>query len=263
MDFKIKGKIAFVAGGSQGMGAAAASMLAAEGCRVAIVARDQGRIDTAVANIRSDGGEVLGVSADLSTAEGIDHAVNAVRMAFGPPEIVVAQTNDMTHGNFFDVTEEDFARVFQVLTISFSALARAVVPDMKRAGWGRIVHIGSLAAKEPPRQLQHIVHSTVRASTAALVKSLADEVARFGITVNTVAPGYIMTETMRTYFETKYGVLDGTVAEWVESTREIPAARHGTTEEIAGVIAFLCSRQAGYVNGEWIAVDGALHQSAM
>ncbi|MES2176204.1 MAG: SDR family oxidoreductase [Pseudomonadota bacterium] len=263
MDFRIKGKVAFVAGGSQGMGAAAATMLAAEGCRVAIVARDQGRIDAAVAAIRAQHGEVVGISADLSTAAGVANAVDAVREAFGPPEIVVAQTNDMTHGNFFDVTEEDFARVFQVLTVSFSALARAVLPDMKKAGWGRIVHIGSLAAKEPPRQLQHIVHSTVRASTAALIKSLADEVARFGVTINTVAPGYILTDTMRAYFETKYGVLDGTVSEWVESTRDIPAERHGTTEEIASVIAFLCSQQAGYVNGEWIAVDGALHQSAM
>ncbi len=263
MDFRIKGKVAFVAGGSQGMGAAAASMLAAEGCRVAIVARDQARIDAAVAAIRAQHGEAIGVSADLATAEGVAFAVDAVRNAFGPPEIVVAQTNDMTHGDFFDVTEDDFARVFQVLTISFAALARAVLPDMKKAGWGRIVHIGSLAAKEPPRELQHIVHSTVRASTATLIKSLADEVARFGVTVNTVAPGYILTDTMRAYFETKYGVLDGTVSEWVETTRGVPAERHGSTEEIASVIAFLCSQQAGYVNGEWIAVDGALHHSAM
>lgn len=263
MDFRIKGKVAFVAGGSQGMGAAAASMLADEGCRVAIVARDQGRIDAAVATIRAQHGEAIGVSADLATAEGVAYALDVVRDALGSPEIVVAQTNDMTHGNFVDVTEEDFARVFQVLTVSFSALARAVLPDMKKAGWGRIVHIGSLAAKEPPRHFQHIVHSAVRASTAALIKSLADEVARFGVTVNTVAPGYILTDTMRAYFETKYGVLDGTVSEWVEATRGIPAERHGTTEEISSVIAFLCSQQAGYVNGEWIAVDGALHQSAM
>ncbi|MAV31751.1 MAG: short-chain dehydrogenase [Cycloclasticus sp.] len=263
MDFRIKGRVAFVAGGSQGMGAAAAEMLAAEGCRVAVVARDQGRIDAAVKTIREAGGEAMGISADLATEAGIAAAVAEVKASFGAPEIVVAQTNDMTHGNFFDVTEADFSRVFQVLTMSFSALARAVIPDMKQAGWGRIVHIGSLAAKEPPKELHHIVHSTVRAATSALIKSLADEVARYEITINTVAPGYIMTDTMRQYFEEKYGVLDGTVAEWVETTRGIPAQRHGTTEEISSLITYLCSQQAGYINGEWISVDGALHQSVM
>lgn len=108
MDLKINGRVAFVAGGSQGMGAEVGSMLAAEGCRVAIVARDPGRIDRAVEAIRASGGTAIGVSADLATEEGVADAVDSVRRALGSPEIVVAQTNDMTHGNFFDVTEEDF-----------------------------------------------------------------------------------------------------------------------------------------------------------
>jgi 3-oxoacyl-[acyl-carrier protein] reductase len=263
VDLNISGKVAFVAGGSQGMGAEVASMLAAEGCRVAIVARDPTRIDRAVEAIRTSGGTAIGVSADLATEEGVARAVDFVRKALGSPEIVIAQTNDMTHGDFLDVTEEDFVRVFRVLTIAFSALARAVLPDMQKTRWGRIVHIGSLAAKEPPKDLKHIVHNTVRASTVTLIKTLSDEFARFGITINCVAPGYIMTDTMRQYFVEKYGVADGTVAEWVESTKGIPAERHGTAEEIASVITFLCSRQAGYITGELIVVDGGLHRSAM
>jgi len=263
MDFRIKGKIAFVAGGSQGMGREIASMLAAEGCRVAIVARDQGRIDKAVAEIKAENGIAIGISADLATEEGVKFAVAAVRKEFGPPEIVISQTNDTTHGRFFEVTEDDLARVFKIFTLGFSYLARAVIPDMQKAGWGRIVHIGSCTAKEPDRILSHAPANTVRSSTVTLAKTLADEFARFGITVNVIAPGYIMTETMRLYFEEKYGVGDQSTEDWVQSTRGIPAERHGTVEEVGALVTFLCSQQAGYVTGEWITVDGGLHQSAM
>jgi len=263
MDLRIKGRIAFVAGGSQGMGKATAEILAAEGCRVAIVARDPGRIETAVEQIRAAGGTAIGVSADLATAAGVHAAVEAVRAVYGPPEIVVAQTNDLTSGTFFDLTDEDFARVFQIFTVSFAALAREVIPDMRAAKWGRIVHIGSAVAKEPQRDLAHVLHNTIRSSTTSLIKSLADEFARDGITVNSVAPGYIMTDTMRAYFEGKYGVADESVAEWVQSTRGIPAERHGEPYEIGSTVAFLCSDLAGYTTGEWVLVDGGWHRSAV
>lgn len=261
MDLRIRNKVAFVAGGSQGMGAATAEILAAEGCRVAIVARDQGRIDRAVARITDAGGVAMGVSADLATSEGVAHAMAAVRDGFGPPDIVVAQTNDLTSGHFFELTDDDFRRVFQIFTVAIAALARAVIPDMRAAGWGRIVHLGSCVSKEPDRE-PHVLHNTIRASTSNLVKSLADEFACDGITVNSVAPGYIMTETMQTFLRENYGA-DADVADWVRTTRGIPAGRHGTPEEIGAVVAFLCSDLAGYVNGEWITVDGSLHRSAV
>src|SRR3546814_202033 len=113
------------------------------------------------------------------------------------------------------------------------------------------------------RDLAHVLHNTIRSSTTSLVKSLADEFARDGVTINSVAPSYIMTDTMRRYFEEKYGVADDSVAEWVQSTRGIPAERHGTPEEIGSTVAFLCSRQAGYITGEWILVDGGWHRSAV
>lgn len=261
MDLRIRGKIAFVAGGSQGMGLATAQILADEGCRVAVVARDQGRIDRAVAGIHAAGGTAIGVSADLATAAGVTSAVEAVRQAYGDPEIVVAQTNDLTSGRFFELTDDDFRRVFQTFTIGFAALARAVIPAMRQAGWGRIVHIGSCVAKEPDRE-PHVAHNTIRSSTTSLVKSLADEFARDGITVNSVAPGYIMTDTMETFVRQHYGA-DEDIAGWVGKTRGVPAERHGTPEEIGATIAFLCSGLAGYTTGEWITVDGGWHRSAV
>lgn len=261
MDLRIKDRIAFVAGGSQGMGLATAQILAAEGCRVAVVARDQGRIDRAVDGIRGAGGRAIGVSADLSTAEGVRSAVEAVRAAYGPPEIVVAQTNDLTSGTFLELSDEDFRRVFQIFTVGFAALAREVIPDMRKAKWGRIVHIGSAVAKEPDRE-PHVCHNTIRSSTVNLVKSIADEFAKDGITVNSIAPGYIMTDTMEVFVREIYGA-DADVAGWVKTTRNIPAERHGTPEEIGATIAFLCSEMAGYTTGEWITIDGGWHRSAM
>lgn len=261
MDLRIKGRVAFVAGGSQGMGLGTARILAAEGCRVAVVARDQGRIDRTVEELRAAGGEAIGVSADLATAAGVNAAVAAVRAAYGPPEIVVAQTNDLTSGRFFDLTDEDFVRVFQTFTVGFAALARAVIPDMQKGKWGRIVHIGSTVAKEPDRE-PHVCHNTIRPSTTNLIKSLADEFARDGITFNSIAPGYIMTDTMETFVRKNYGA-DEDVASWVARTRDIPAERHGTIEEVGATIAFLCSDLAGYTTGEWITIDGGWHRSAV
>jgi 3-oxoacyl-[acyl-carrier protein] reductase len=262
MDLGIRGKIAFVSGGSQGMGLATAKLLAEEGCRVAVVARNQQRIDDAVTAITEAGGEAIGVSADLATQEGVDRALATVRGRFGPPEIVIAQTNDFTSGDFFDVDDEDFVRVFRTFTIAYAMLARAVIPDMQAAGWGRIVHIGSAIAKEPQRDLAHIVHNTVRPSTTSMIKTLADQFSKYGITFNSIAPGYIMTDTMREFVKAHYGA-DADIENWVKRTRGIPAERHGTPEEIGNTIAFLCSDLAGYTTGEWITVDGGWHRSAV
>lgn len=261
MDLRIAGKIAFVAGGSAGMGASAATYLADAGCRVAVVARDRKKIDVAVARIRDAGGSAIGISADLSTKEGIAAALDVVRTTWGAPEIVLAQTNDTTSGSFFERADDDFRRVFEVFTMGFLMLAREVIPDMRAAGWGRIVHISSCVAKEPDIE-PHIVHNTVRASTTNLIKSLADEFASDGITVNSIAPGYIMTDTMRDFVTEHYGA-DADIENWVKETRSIPAQRHGTPEEIGSLVAYLCSDLAGYLTGEYINVDGGWHRAAV
>lgn len=263
MNLGISGRVAFVSGGSKGMGAATAAILAAEGCKTAIVARDRAAIDATVERLRAAGGDVIGVSADLVTAEGVASAVQTVRDHFGPPEIVIMQTNDTTQGNFFDISDDDYLRVFETFTLSAVRLARAVLPDMRERRWGRIVHIGSTISKEPQRDLNHILHNTIRPSTTNLLKSLANEFARDGITINSVGPGYILTDTMREFFDVKYNISEAELMEWLSTTRGIPSERPGRTEEVASVIAFLCSENAGYLNGEFLAVDGGLKRSVL
>lgn len=264
MDFGIAGRVAFVVGGSKGIGLESARMLAAEGCRVAIVARGQKHIDLAVDGIRADGGEAIGVIADMTQRDQIERAVAETTAAYGPPEIVITQADFHVRG-FFEEIEDDEAFVdsYRAYTMSQVYVMRAVIPAMKEAGWGRYVHIGSGTAKEPVSKPPHTIANGTRPSTVGLLKSLADEYAQFGITINTVAPGWIATKTTNWYLSTHEGLTtEEQRREWLIKEAGVPAGRAGEPAEIASTVVYLCSELAGYVNGHYIAVDGAHHRSA-
>jgi 3-oxoacyl-[acyl-carrier protein] reductase len=264
VDFGIAGQVALVVGGSKGIGLDAAKMLAAEGARVAVVARTQRHIDAAVAAITDSGGEAIGVSADMSTQEGIEAAVGAVTERLGAPLIVITQADFHVRGFFAEVTRaEDYVDSYRTYTLSQVHMLHAVLPAMQEAGFGRFVHIGSATAKEPQNKPPHTVANATRPSTVGLLKSVSDEYAQFGITLNTVAPGWIATKTTNWYLSTHEGLTDDAARRtWMIDTAGVPAARLGDPEEIASTIVYLCSRQAGYVTGHYIAVDGGHHRSA-
>lgn len=264
MDFRIADRTALVVGGSKGMGFEVAKMLAAESCRVAIVARTQRHIDKAVAEITDDGGKAVGVAADMSTEAGINEAVAAVNDELGPPLIAVTQADFHVRGRFDEVTRaDDYVDSYRTITLSQVFLLRAVLPEMKRAGWGRFVHIGSGTAKEPQSTPPHTVANATRPATVGLLKSVADEYACHGITINTVAPGWIATRTTEWYLTEHEGLkTDEECREFLMARAGIPAGRMGFPEEIASTIAYLCSDQAGYLTGHYITVDGGLHRSA-
>ncbi|MFN8026879.1 MAG: SDR family oxidoreductase [Acidimicrobiia bacterium] len=264
MDFGIAGRVALVVGGSKGIGLRSASMLAAEGCRVAIVARTQKHIDRAVAAITHDGGDAVGVSADMTQQDQIERAVAETTARYGPPLIVITQADFHVRGFFDEITEyEDFVDSYRTYTMSQVYMLHAVLPAMKQAGWGRYVHIGSATAKEPQMNPPHTVANGTRPSTVGLLKSVADEYAKFGIAINTVAPGWIATRTTDWYLETHEGLTDDEQRRtWLIEKAGVPAGRAGAPEEIASTIAYLCSDLAGYLNGHYIAVDGGHHRSA-
>jgi 3-oxoacyl-[acyl-carrier protein] reductase len=264
MDYGIVGRVALVVGGSKGIGFEVARMLAAEGSHVAIVARTQRHIDSAVDVIREAGGEAVGVSADMSTQEGIEGAVAEVRERLGAPLVVVTQADFHVRGFFAEITRaEDYVDSYRTYTLSQVHMLRAVLPGMQEAGWGRYVHIGSATAKEPQMKPPHTVANATRPSTVGLLKSVADEYAQHGITVNTVAPGWIATKTTNWYLSTHEGLTDPEARRaWMIGEAGVPAARLGEPEEIASTIAYLCSDGAGYLTGHYIAVDGGQHRSA-
>jgi 3-oxoacyl-[acyl-carrier protein] reductase len=217
-----------------------------------------------VAAINASGGHAVGVAADLTVEADVNRAVAAATDAFGTaPDIAVANVGGPKQGDFFDVTNDDFGQALHAMAMSMIYLARSVIPHMRQQRWGRIVALNSGAAKEPPPELPHILANTSRAAVVTFNKSLANEFGRDGITVNTIATGYIATPRMQAYYD-KLAVDRGVSADSLvaELTANVPARRIGTPEEMAGVIAFLCSQQAGYVTGEFIAVDGGFHRSA-
>jgi len=264
MDFGIEGRVALVVGGSKGMGLEAARMLAAEGCRVAVVARTAKHIDRAVAQIRDAGGEAIGISADMGVEEEINRAVAEVSGQMGPPLIVITQADFHVRGFFDEITRfEDFVDSYRTYTMSQVYILHAVLPAMKAAGWGRFVHIGSATAKEPQFRPPHTVANGTRPSTVGLLKSVSDEYARYGITINTIAPGWIGTRTTTWYLEEHEGLTDAEEQRtWMIEQAGVPAGRLGTPAEIASTIVYLCSELGGYVNGHYIAVDGGHHRSA-
>jgi 3-oxoacyl-[acyl-carrier protein] reductase len=264
MDLGIAGRVALVVGGSKGIGREVAKMLAAEGCRVAIVARTQKHIDKVVEEITATGGEAIGISADMSSQWEIESAVSAVTEHFGAPLIVVTQADFHVRGFFEEITRvEDYVDSYRTYTVSQVHMLRAVLPLMRTAGWGRFVHIGSGTAKEPQSLPPHTVANATRPSTVGLLKSVADEYAQFGITINTVAPGWIATKTTNWYLSTHEGLADdGAKKKWLIEKAGVPAGRAGDPEEIASTIVYLCSHLAGYLNGHYIVVDGAHHRAA-
>jgi 3-oxoacyl-[acyl-carrier protein] reductase len=264
MRFGIEGRSALIVGGSKGIGFEVAKMLASEGARVAVLARTKTDVDFAVEAIRGDGGTVLGVTADVGNADQLREAVHAVADAHGPPLIVVGQAKYQRPGDFGDITDVNVYREsFEMHTISQILLLREVLPAMKDAGWGRFVHIGSATAKEPAGNIHHAVANTSRPSTVGLLKTVSDEYAQHGITVNTVAPGWIETENALAYLEQHLGASgEQERREFMLSQARVPAARMGKPDEIASLVAYLCSEPAGYLTGSWIEVDGGLHRSA-
>jgi 3-oxoacyl-[acyl-carrier protein] reductase len=263
VDLGIAGKVAFVAGGSRGIGREVATMLAAEGCRVAIVARTKRDIDDAVSAIANEGGDAIGIAADIAAADDVERAVDETTRAFGAPLIVIGQTKFNIPGDFSDISDdEQFVSSFRSYTMSQIYLLRAVLPAMKTAGWGRFVHIGSATAKEPEGAIHHVIANATRPSTIGLLKTVADEYARHGITINTIAPGWIATQNAFDYLERHVGLTtDDERRRWMREEAGVPAARMGEPREIASAIVYLCSQLAGYINGVWIEVDGAHHRS--
>jgi 3-oxoacyl-[acyl-carrier protein] reductase len=263
MDFGIAGKVALVSGGSRGIGRAAAEILAREGAKIVIAARNQDAIDDTVKAIQISGGEAVGVSCNMVTEEGVEAAVETAKSAFGSPDIAISNVHGPGQGDFADLTPADFAQAMDEIVLSVIHFSRAVVPAMQAKGWGRLVNIGSGAAKEPPPELKHILANTARAAVVTFNKSLSNELGKDGITVNTVGTGFIGTQRMWDYVGS-VGSQQGVTAEEAMKgfSAGIPMRRPGKPEEIGAVIAFLCSEQAGYLTGQLIPVDGGVLRGA-
>jgi len=270
MDLGLQGKVAAVAAASSGLGKAVAMALAAEGMSVAVSSRDEARIRAAAAAIdegarRSRSGAhapppALPVAADLATVDGPERFVRAAEERFGRVDVLVANCGGPPPGPAAGLGEEEWARAIPVTLLSAVRLARAALPGMRERRWGRILFIASTSVKQPIENLA--LSTSLRSAVAGYAKSLSDELAAEGITVNVIAPGSISTQRLEDLIAARArdrGI--ETAAARSALIEKIPARRLGRPEELAAAVAFLASEGASYISGVVLAVDGGAVRS--
>ena len=256
MDLGLNGKVALVAASSKGLGRAVAEALAAEGCNLLLCARGKDALDETAAAIRAASKrKVVALAADLSKAEDVNQVAAAAMREFGRVDVLVTNGGGPPAGPFESHSAEAWHAAVRQTLDSVVELTRAVLPGMKERRWGRIINITSIAVKQPVDNL--ILSNSVRAAVTGFARTLANEVASAGITVNNVMPGYTRTDRV-TGLAAKNAELRGTTPEEQLGVfeKQIPMGRLGEPREFAAMVAFLASERASYVTGQSIAVDG-------
>jgi len=256
MDLGLRGKVALVAAASRGLGRAVALELGAAGAKLVLCARGSDDLTAAKEFISTcTGVDVHTVVADLTRREHIELVTTEAMAKFGQVDILVTNAGGPPAGVFENHTWEAWERAVNLTLRSVIELTRAVLPGMRSRKWGRIVNINSIAAKQPVENL--MLSNSIRAAVTGFARTLANEVATSGITVNSILAGYTRTDRVEQLADAtaaKEGIKSADVLARFE--REIPMKRLGEPTELAALAAFLASDRAGYITGQSIAVDG-------
>jgi len=254
MDFGLKNKTAFVAASSQGLGKSVALELAKEDTDVIICGRNQDTLEATKMELEKLGeGRLLAISGDLSKAEDREVMIRKTLDEFGKVDILVTNSGGPPSGNFEKFESEDWDNAYNQLLASTVHLIKGFLPGMKEQRWGRIIAITSMAVKQPVKNL--VLSNSVRASIAGLLKTLAEEVGSFNITVNNVMPGYTRTSRLESLMAQNPSFGD--------AVKDIPLGRFAGPEEFAAAVTFLASKRASYITGVSLPVDGGWIKSVL
>jgi len=260
MDMGLKGKVAVVAASSQGIGRATAEAFAAEGCKVAMCARNEATLAAAAEKIRKQYSvEVFHRALDVTDAHAVHEFVEAVVAKFGAADICVTNAGGPPAKGFLAASVDDWRKAVDANFMSTVYFAREIIPYMQRKRWGRIVTITSITTKQPVADL--VLSNAVRAAVVGLVKSLANEFGKDGILVNNVGPGFTATDRLRQLAKSRAAtsgtaekdLLDGWAA-------DAPVRRLGEPREVADAIVWLASDRASYITGQTVLVDGGMYK---
>jgi 3-oxoacyl-[acyl-carrier protein] reductase len=263
MDLGLRGKVALVAAASRGLGRAIAAGLAAEGANLVLCARGADSLESTRDAISRDSGvEVHSVVADLSDAAHVSMVADQALRKFGRVDILVTNAGGPPAGTFEKHSWDAWERAVNLTLRSVVELTRAVLPGMRERKWGRVINVTSIAVKQPVDNL--MLSNSVRAAVTGFARTLANEVATDGVTVNNILPGYTRTERVEELADAtaaKEGLKRADIVARFE--KEIPMRRLGEPEEFAALAVFLASRQASYITGQSIAVDGGWIKSLL
>jgi len=253
MDLGLTGRVALVCGSTRGLGRAVAKALAQEGARVAVNGRHQEATRGAAEELAHETGTtVTPYVADVSVSEQAEAMVHRVAKDLGRLDVLFCNASGPPAAPFKDQPREAWHRALELNLLSTIHLAAAAVPIMRKAQWGRVICLVSVAAKQPLPGL--ILSTTARAGVLGFAKALADEVSSDGITVNCVCPGFIATERIAQLTESRPDAMRQMVA-------GIPMGRIGKPEELAAAVTFLASERASYITGAVLQVDGGFTRS--
>lgn len=261
MDLHLHGKRALITGSSSGIGAAIAERLATEGATVVVHARSRDRAEVTAARIRDRGGRAEVAVADLAEP-GSPTALVAEVLTGGSVDVLVANAGPFAEHRITDATDDDWTRAFSGVVLSAVGCARAVIPGMRRRGWGRVITLGTRAAVTPLPTM--IEYSAAKAAVVNATGALAQELAGTGVTANVVSPGIILTPSLQTMFQDRARTV-GDTRSWADLEPEVtadyapnPVGRLGRPEDIAAAVAFLASPLADYITGTVLRVDGGI-----
>jgi 3-oxoacyl-[acyl-carrier protein] reductase len=260
METGLKNRVAIVAASSQGIGKATAEAFAAEGCRVAMCARNGETLKAAADRIRSQHGvDVYAEPIDVTDADAVRRFVSDVAAEFGSVDICVTNAGGPPAKGFLATTMEEWRKAVEQNFMSVVYFAKEVIPHMQKKNWGRIITVTSITTKQPVADL--VLSNAVRTGVVGLVKSLANEFGKDGILVNNVGPGYTATDRLKELAKSRSGASGKSEKEVFESwAADAPLKRLGEPREVAETIVWLASDRASYITGQTILVDGGIYK---